>query len=56
MMIPAETATQGRVRFNHRRPTEFTTPDDKRFIQKAVPRQILHERRRGLVGVFTIVA
>ena len=45
MMIPAETAPQGGVRFHHRCPTEFTTPDNKRFIQQPMPRQILHEGR-----------
>ena len=45
MMIAAKTSTQGRVGFHHWRPTEFTTPDHKCFVQKTMPRQILHEGR-----------
>ncbi len=52
----AQFASDGGVRLDHRRATEFTVPDEERFIQQAALFQIHNQRRTRLVGDAAIIA
>lgn len=55
-MISTQRSAEGRIRFDHGCPAEFSTPDDERLVQEPAAFQIEDQRRAGLVGGFAVVA
>ncbi len=55
MVVASQAASQGRVRFDHRRAAEFASPDHQRFVQEAALLEIGDQRRRALIGLFAVV-